>query len=257
MTPTTALPDSDLRAVTRLLDNASHDVAGQVVPWALLEDLDRLIQSDGVQMVDVDWAHQTCVAQQYFAAGERGVVRDVRGEDIAPYFWHCRDFLPCSDPVPRGDARHAGRWSDFYTDLELRNTEAYRDYFRPERTCLWVLLPSPPGRARRVMFTRESTLDFTDRDVMLLALLRPHLHEILLDAEHRRSGVPRLSAREWEVLHLAGEGMPNGAIAKRLFISPATVRKHLEHIFDHLGVRSRSQAAAMALPHDPHLRTHA
>src|SRR5947208_13368327 len=105
MIPSTALPDSDLRAVTRLPDDARQDAPGEVVPWALLEDLDQLIRADAVQLCDVDWAHQSCVAQQYLAVGERGVVMDVKGEDIAPYFWHCRDFLPCSDPLPPGEER--------------------------------------------------------------------------------------------------------------------------------------------------------
>jgi DNA-binding CsgD family transcriptional regulator len=143
----------------------------------------------------------------------------------------------------------AVRWSDFYTDLELRNTRAYCEYFAPVLRCVAVRLPSVPGHARRVLFMRESGSDFTDRDVMMLSLLRPHLHEIFLDAQRRRSGVPRLTDREWEILQLAGEGLPNRAIGERLFISPATVRKHMENIFERLGVRTRSEAAAMALPH--------
>jgi len=102
-----------------------------------------------------------------------------------------------------------------------------------------------------VRFVRQSFTHFTDRDVMLLSLLRPHLHEIYLDAERRRNGVPKLTAREWEILQLAGEGLPNAAIGQRLFICPGTVRQHMEHIFDTLGVHHRAEAAAVALPHRP------
>jgi DNA-binding CsgD family transcriptional regulator len=34
-------------------------------------------------------------------------------------------------------------------------------------------------------------------------------------------------------------------IAQALFVSPGTVRKHLEHIYDKLDVRTRTQAAAL------------
>jgi DNA-binding CsgD family transcriptional regulator len=34
-----------------------------------------------------------------------------------------------------------------------------------------------------------------------------------------------------------------------LFISVGTVRKHMEHIFDRTGVRSRALAAALVMPH--------
>jgi DNA-binding NarL/FixJ family response regulator len=82
-------------------------------------------------------------------------------------------------------------------------------------------------------------------------LLRPHLQEIWLDAERRRAGVPRLTAREWEVLALAAHGMPYAEIAARLHLSAGTVRKHMEHVRERLGVHSVTAAAAVAMPHAP------
>jgi len=78
--------------------------------------------------------------------------------------------------------------------------------------------------------------------------MRPHLHEVFLDAERRRHGIPQLSRREQEVLQLASQDYSNADIARKLFISVATVRKHMEHIFDRTGVRTRNAAAALALP---------
>jgi DNA-binding CsgD family transcriptional regulator len=248
---TTTLPDSDLHAMITLLEDARRDDPGEVLPWALLEGLARLIHADYVQLCDMDWVEESLVALQDLAEGEREVLTTrVHNDDTAAYFHYLRNFRACGDPV-RPETPSAGRWSDYYTDLELRNTEAYVEYFGPAgaRTNLGVRLPSPPGRARRVRFVRQSFTHFTDRDVMVLTLLRPHLHEIYLDAERRRNGIPKLTPREWEILQLAGEGLSNRAIAQRLFISPATVRKHMEHIFDTLGVRSRAEAAATALPH--------
>jgi DNA-binding CsgD family transcriptional regulator len=43
-------------------------------------------------------------------------------------------------------------------------------------------------------------------------------------------------------------GYSNADIARILFISVATVAKHMEHIFDRTGVRTRSAAAVLALP---------
>jgi DNA-binding CsgD family transcriptional regulator len=93
----------------------------------------------------------------------------------------------------------------------------------------------------------RSGRDFIERDRLVLQLLRPHLHEVYLDAERRRHGTPHLSRREREVLQLAPQGYSNADIARLLFISVATVRKHMEHIFDRTGVRNRA-AAALALP---------
>ncbi len=56
----------------------------------------------------------------------------------------------------------------------------------------------------------------------------------------------RLSAREREVLGWVSRGKTNPQIAAILSVSPGTVQKHLEHIYDKLGVRTRA-AAAVAL----------
>ena len=50
------------------------------------------------------------------------------------------------------------------------------------------------------------------------------------------------------MLQLVGQGYSNADIGRMLFISVATVRKHMEHIFDRTGVRTRSAAAALVLP---------
>ncbi|MGJ3509079.1 response regulator transcription factor [Enemella sp. A6] len=55
-----------------------------------------------------------------------------------------------------------------------------------------------------------------------------------------------LSLRELEVLELVAEGASNDAIAERLFISRATVKTHLAHIFGKLSVSSRTEAVAVA-----------
>jgi DNA-binding NarL/FixJ family response regulator len=55
-----------------------------------------------------------------------------------------------------------------------------------------------------------------------------------------------LSAREAEVLRLLAHGLTNKAIAQMLLISPKTVATHVQRILTKLGVRSRSEAVALA-----------
>ena len=56
----------------------------------------------------------------------------------------------------------------------------------------------------------------------------------------------RLTARESEVVALIAQGLTNKEIARVLFISEATVKVHVLHIFDKLGVRTRTEAAVRA-----------
>jgi len=53
-----------------------------------------------------------------------------------------------------------------------------------------------------------------------------------------------LSTRELEVLTLMASGLPNRAIAEKLFITVDTVKRHVTHVFEKLGVANRTQAVA-------------
>lgn len=55
-----------------------------------------------------------------------------------------------------------------------------------------------------------------------------------------------LSERELEVLGLVARGLSNQEIAHELFLSQATVKTHLVHVFTKLGVDSRTAAVAAA-----------
>jgi DNA-binding CsgD family transcriptional regulator len=56
-----------------------------------------------------------------------------------------------------------------------------------------------------------------------------------------------LTPRERQVLAWVARGQTNLEVAETLWISPATVRKHLENIYAKLGVGSRTAAAARFL----------
>ena len=57
---------------------------------------------------------------------------------------------------------------------------------------------------------------------------------------------PALSDREAQVLARVAAGHSNREIARELLISEATVKTHLVHVFDKLGVDSRTAAVAVA-----------
>ena len=58
-----------------------------------------------------------------------------------------------------------------------------------------------------------------------------------------------LSAREREVLALVARGRSNRVIAEELFVSEATVKTHLVHVYEKLGVSDRAAAVATAYEH--------
>jgi len=82
--------------------------------------------------------------------------------------------------------------------------------------------------------------------------LDPKAARVLLDRQRTGATAPSpLSDREEEVLRLVADGHPNKIIARRLGIAERTVKAHLTHIFQRIGVTDRTQAALWARDHLP------
>ena len=144
------------------------------------------------------------------------------------------------------------RLSGLMSARTLRSLPWHRDYLRPMRIRdqLKVWLWTSPDAAACVSLDRADA-DFDDRDLAVLAVLQQHLaamrESLMLGSSGDSSNAGdagRLSVREAQVLTWAARGRRNHEIAELLFISTATVRKHLEHAYAKLGVRNRSEAVA-------------
>ncbi|MBZ9598913.1 MULTISPECIES: response regulator [Streptomyces] len=64
--------------------------------------------------------------------------------------------------------------------------------------------------------------------------------------DRMRTPAEALTKRELEVLQLVADGLSNQQISKQLFLSQATVKSHLVHVYAKLGVESRTAAVAAA-----------
>ena len=67
-----------------------------------------------------------------------------------------------------------------------------------------------------------------------------------LMGQMREGGRESPSEREMEILRLVAGGATNREVAARLFISEATVKTHLLHLYGKLGVNDRAAAVAAA-----------
>jgi DNA-binding CsgD family transcriptional regulator len=241
---TEGLRDVEVRSLLDVVAPTVRDDTGWGLPTTVLERAYRWIPCDVVWFVDFEERRrETYVSQEYPVS----TTDSDPGEDM---FWkHYWDSLPCSYPS-RGDDRSVTMISDFYTARQLHATGMYVDYFGPRRVEHEVMLciPAPAGRSRRLIFFRGRGADFNERHRLLLSLLRPHLNELYQRLEFRRRSLPNLTGRQRQLLQLVAAGHSNAQIAERLSISPPTVRKHLENIFERLGVKNRTAAAALAFP---------
>ncbi len=91
---------------------------------------------------------------------------------------------------------------------------------------------------------RVETVALRDGDELRFGPAVLRLRYLGRDAPHNPAPAPvrpaQLSPREFEVACLVAEGLTNADVGKRLFISPATVGRHLSNIYERLGIHSRA-----------------
>jgi DNA-binding CsgD family transcriptional regulator len=112
-----------------------------------------------------------------------------------------------------------------------------------------------PGRRMIGISINRSIRDFDENDGQCLHLLKPHLIAARRNAvESDEAGAKRptetvgdfpLTERENEVLYWVSMGKTNEEVGEIIGAKRLTVKKHLEHIYDKLGVPNRTAAARM------------
>jgi DNA-binding CsgD family transcriptional regulator len=154
------------------------------------------------------------------------------------------ESMCCNFPYWTGDHRSVHRGTDWY--------DSERSYFNSEIGSIikgdhrfTVLMPLPPEGPveHQVILFRVDGRDFSDREQLLLNLVRPHVAELFREQRRRRL-TAGLTARQVQLVQLAAQGLTNRQIARRLDRSEGTVRTHMENIFQRLGVTSRAAAVA-------------
>jgi len=113
-----------------------------------------------------------------------------------------------------------------------------------------IPLGSEPSTTRRVLVNRPAhDRAFTERETTMLRLIQPHLDSAVGRAVSGRPAREVLSPRELEILAYIRGGRSTRDIATTLWVSPSTVRKHLENVYTKLGVHSRTEAVAHVYGH--------
>jgi len=142
--------------------------------------------------------------------------------------------------------RHAHRLSDVTAMRRFRRFALFGEFFRPAglEHQLTIGLTGPPGPLVGIWLNRSGH-DFSEEELLLAELLRPHLRAGELTAA-RAAARAALTQREREVLDLVTAGATNAQAAAAMCVSPGTVKKHLDNIYAKLGVGSRTAAADRA-----------
>ncbi|MBE7188724.1 helix-turn-helix transcriptional regulator [Jatrophihabitans endophyticus] len=176
---------------------------------------------------------------------------------IEPAFDKYLHQHPLVQAIKRDGNGSPRRMSDFIDMDEFRTLELYEYVFKPLGVLhqLGFSIGQVPGMVVGIGVNRLSP-DFTDDELETCTLLYHQLpaafHHVqlreIVDHEQGAADRPDLTPREREILLSLRAGMTNQQIAEALILGRRTVEKHLEKLYEKLGVRSRAAAVATVWP---------
>jgi DNA-binding CsgD family transcriptional regulator len=230
------------RDISRLLaiaDPARHHEPDPLFPPSVLHDLAELVPCDDLHYQCHDPYRE--LALGFRTEDELLYVPDDT-DQLVDAFWANYWIWPCSLPERTGN--HNTVEANAYV-ATTHPIHGYREFNRMagRRHEAAISLPADGQISRRILLFRSDGSPFSERELLLLTLIRPHLAE-LVRARPPAPITPKLTARQQQTLRLAGAGLTNRQIARRLTIAEGTVRKHLENAYATLNVTNRTAAVA-------------
>jgi DNA-binding CsgD family transcriptional regulator len=233
----------DLHRLLTAVDQANTSESEQTVPHSVLVALSDLVPCDEISHSVLDPERETHL-ELHELHGDLPSLEPNEAR-LEAFFWYTfQESLACSYPQKLGDFRSVRRASDFYSAGELSRSPL-GELFRLQGMRHETIVPlTPTGPIdHRLIFWRADGPDFSDHELWILTLLRPHLAEFERTRRSQREA-DRLTRRQSQLLDLVAAGLTNRQVARRLGLSEGTVRRHLENIFARLGVTSRTAAVA-------------
>jgi DNA-binding CsgD family transcriptional regulator len=250
MTSRWVLTDQDVRDLLAVLGRSDGAADDDIFYSPVLVGLRELIPCDDITFQLMDVREQRLWVQGVSHDGVQHEEMVGAENQFTSMFW--QEFWNddgCAGALRTGDYATVMRLSDSWTDRRYASTPL-GSVFADRGIRHYVQVPMTPlgPTDRRLLLFRSDDPDFTERELMMLRLIRPHLAELHARRDRERRGEPDLTPRQWEILRQVATGAGNTQIARALGLSEATVRKHLENIFLRLRVLSRTEAVARVRP---------
>ena len=238
------LGTSDMRRVIEFLNYAAELEADHPFDKQLLSLMRELIPSISTGYAELDRRRRK------FHGGR--ISTEIVGKPDLDRYFDLVQQCPTFAYRDRTGDPSAMRISDLMPARAWRELELYRERFWPYRMdqTMEIALPAASGRDRLVFLWRGyGSHDFSDRDRDVLEVIRPHLvrRQELAELRARVAASPAamgLTPREHEILGLVAQGKTNAEVAAYLWVAQSTVKKHLENIYEKLGVSGRAEAVS-------------
>lgn len=219
----------------------------------VLAGLRRLIPASQVGYSELNPAERTSILQVWYVEGDEDVGPGGDVDAAHKLWWQLRPTHPvCGYRTTSENWTQPLKVSDFATLREFRRTPIYDAYYRGELDYWLDLgLPATATRTRVFIFVRRGGGDFTERDRLVLEVLRPHLetravaaesaaraaaslaraHEAASEEAHNvvlcsARGTIEFASPSSRALLARFVGVENGSLPTALFNRPAVVLAH-------------------------------
>jgi len=131
--------------------------------------------------------------------------------------------------------------------LVLAGSDAEADVFAAVRAGAHGYLLKEASVGEVALAVRDVARGLAPLSPSVAAMLLVEFNALSRRVSEQEGSVPRLTARELDVVRLVARGMANREIGEALVISENTVRNHVRSILEKLRVRSRVEAAMVAV----------
>jgi DNA-binding NarL/FixJ family response regulator len=252
--------DAQLRQSLDLVGEVADAPTAEEFTRRASDGLARLIPAQGISFNEWDFEEHRLTGFH-----ERSGYRPEL--DYLTELWPQCDWLVRQ--APRERIWRVETMSDYTPIKKLKRRDVYDCVYKPIHIDNFLAITVTASKNRRgVLLLDRDRGEFTDDERAIGQLLIPPLARLfrsirarerlagrVRDLERAVRGVPRrdawpdgigeLTQRELEVLEHVAAGRTDREIATLLFVSVRTVQKHLEHVYEKLGVRTRTAAAML------------
>lgn len=203
----------------------------------------RLIPADSYCYNEVDLRHKQLIAEL-----DPPELRFP--DDTVLWAQHVHEH-PLVNTYQRTHDGSAQKISDYLSQRQFHQLGLYQELYRPFRTeDQWSITLASPSSSLIVLTVSRSRRTFSERDRVLLNLLRFHLmyayqNALVITQRNAALGLQagkRMTRRELDILTLLAQGKINKEIANSLGLSAHTIRSRLEDMYEKLGVTTRTAA---------------
>lgn len=224
---------SDFQALSRLLPELHAQRDLDALAAFVVQQIPTLVASDCTSYTEINPQLQRVVVAMDSPAAE------AIAQEVKPAFERYMHEHPLVRHTVGTEDSRPCKVSDFMSLKQWKQTNIYREVYRPFGVCRQMVLPMPATRPVIVgLALNRENKDFTERDRGILDLVRPHLAQAYRNIVHRDSLSEQVAQRD-QVLESRNIGFVELDHRRGILNASPLARHALDSFFNGAGAANR------------------